>query len=105
MFLRVDFMINKANMLQVRVTQRGIKQVLTERYYSWRDAQEIATNDPEIDLSGNGPAYIPAEFIEEDFPEEENEGVELALDTESEPREPLQLESGPGRENKPTTRI
>ncbi|PQE31631.1 50s ribosomal l4 protein [Rutstroemia sp. NJR-2017a WRK4] len=36
--------------------------VLTERYYSWRDAEEIAKNDPEINLSGDGPLYTPADL-------------------------------------------
>jgi large subunit ribosomal protein L47 len=54
----------------VRRTQRAIKQVLTERYYSWRDAEVIARDDPEIDLSGNGPVFTPSEFVEEE-PEQE----------------------------------
>jgi large subunit ribosomal protein L47 len=41
---------------------RGIKQVLTERYYSWRDAEEIAKSDPEINLSGDGPLFTPADL-------------------------------------------
>ena len=45
---------------------RGIKQALTERYYSWRDAEEVARNDPEVNLSGEGPAYMPVDFEEED---------------------------------------
>jgi len=45
---------------------RGIKQALTERYYSWRDAEEVAQNDPEVNLSGEGQAYMPVDFIEED---------------------------------------
>ena len=56
--------------LQVRRTQRAIKQVLTERYYSWRDAETIAKDDAEIDLSGNGPVYTPSEFVDEDLPAE-----------------------------------
>ena len=52
--------------LQVRRTQRAIKQVLTERYYSWEDARKIAVNDPEVDLSGEGPAYTPSEDVFED---------------------------------------
>ncbi|KAE8443813.1 54S ribosomal protein L4 mitochondrial [Mollisiaceae sp. DMI_Dod_QoI] len=50
----------------VRRTQRAIKQVLTERFYSWRDAEAVAKNDPEINLSGSGPLYQPVDFIEEE---------------------------------------
>ncbi|CZT03771.1 hypothetical protein WAI453_009038 [Rhynchosporium graminicola] len=49
----------------VRWTQRAIKQVLTERYYSWQLAEQLAKTDPEIDLSGNGPLYNPKLFEEE----------------------------------------
>jgi large subunit ribosomal protein L47 len=52
------------------MTQRAIKQVLTERYYSWRDAEVIAKDDPEINLSGNGPAYTPTDLVEDDVLEE-----------------------------------
>ncbi|CAZ85308.1 unnamed protein product [Tuber melanosporum] len=44
---------------QIRVTQRAIKHVLTERYYVWQEAQKIAATDPDIDLSDKGPAYQP----------------------------------------------
>ncbi|KFY07607.1 hypothetical protein V492_06988 [Pseudogymnoascus sp. VKM F-4246] len=44
----------------VRKTQRAIKQVLTERYYSWEDARKLAASDPEVDLSGEGPAHTPS---------------------------------------------
>lgn len=54
-------------LIQVRNTQKSIKQVLTERYYSWQDAQEVAKSDGEVDLSGEGPAYTPSDyFVEED---------------------------------------
>ena len=48
------------------MTQRAIKQVLTERYYSWRDAEDIAKTDPEVNLQGDGPVYTPSEFMEEE---------------------------------------
>lgn len=34
--------------------------MLTERYYAWKDALEVAQTDKEIDLSGKGPVYVPA---------------------------------------------
>lgn len=45
---------------------RAIKQALTERYYSWREAEEIAKEDPEVNLSGDGAAYVPVDFIEDE---------------------------------------
>ena len=38
---------------------RAIKHTLTERYYAWQEAVELAKIDPEVDLTGNGPAYTP----------------------------------------------
>jgi large subunit ribosomal protein L47 len=46
----------------VRWTQRAIKHVLTERYYAWKDAKLLAEKDPEVNLSGTGPVYVPAGF-------------------------------------------
>lgn len=43
-----------------------IKHVLTERFYVWEDAVELARSDPEIDLSGDGPAFQPAAYLEEE---------------------------------------
>ncbi|KAH6673738.1 putative 54S ribosomal protein L4, mitochondrial [Halenospora varia] len=72
---------------QVRVTMRGIKQTLTERYYSWQDAQQIAKTDTEVDLSGEGPAYTPMDYVEEgDVLEEETQlGTEVPLSSEAKP--------------------
>ncbi|KAI9892165.1 MAG: 54S ribosomal protein L4 mitochondrial [Vezdaea aestivalis] len=57
----------------VKLTQRSIKQALTERYYSWEDARKLAKADPEVHLDGEGPAYIPADseesYMEIDKPE------------------------------------
>lgn len=50
---------------------KAIRHVLTERYYLWEDAVELAKEDPEINLSGEGQVYTPQEFlVEEDQPEE-----------------------------------
>ncbi|EPQ65396.1 BgtA-20946 [Blumeria graminis f. sp. tritici] len=48
----------------VRRTQRAIKHVLTERWYSWTEAKDLAKEDPEINLSGTGPTYCPREYLE-----------------------------------------
>ncbi|KAI5836841.1 mitochondrial 39-S ribosomal protein L47 (MRP-L47)-domain-containing protein [Morchella snyderi] len=51
--------------MQIKNTQRGIKHALTERYYAWQEAQAIAATDPDVDLSGDRPAYSPKDFEEE----------------------------------------
>ncbi|SPO05946.1 related to ribosomal protein [Cephalotrichum gorgonifer] len=45
----------------VKRTMKAIKHVLTERFYLWEDAHDLASNDPEINLSGKGEAYTPME--------------------------------------------
>lgn len=44
---------------EVIKTQKRIRYVLTERYYAWEEAREIAETDPEVNLSGVGQAYVP----------------------------------------------
>ena len=46
---------------QVRRTMKAIKQVLTERWYSWEDARKLAEKDAEVDLNADleTPAYRP----------------------------------------------
>ncbi|OIW32153.1 MRP-L47-domain-containing protein [Coniochaeta ligniaria NRRL 30616] len=52
-------------------TMKSIRHVLTERYYLWEDALDLAKEDPEINLSGEGQVYTPEEFlVEEDHVEE-----------------------------------
>ena len=60
--------INVDHMLiihKVRRTQKAIKHVLTERWYAWDSARNIAMKDPTVDLTGDGPAYSPYETYEE----------------------------------------
>ncbi|KUJ10237.1 54S ribosomal protein L4, mitochondrial [Mollisia scopiformis] len=72
----------------VRRTQRAIKQVLTERYYSWRDAENVAKSDPEINLSGKGPIYTPTDFIEDEITQHEAEpSAEPAPKSEAKPEQ------------------
>jgi len=47
---------------QVKTTMRGIKQALTERWYSWEDARVLARDDPEIQFNDGGVQYIPQDF-------------------------------------------
>jgi len=84
---------------------RGIKQTLTERYYSWRDAEQLAEKDPEFDLSGNGPVWTPVDFVEEDLNEETTQELqeEYEASQESEERHRLQPEDGkPEKTTQPT---
>jgi large subunit ribosomal protein L47 len=46
----------------VRRTQRAIKHVLTERYYTWQDAKVVAETDPEMDMNAaDGKIYTPSD--------------------------------------------
>lgn len=58
----------------VRLTMKAIKHVLTERVYAWQEARQVAMEDPEVDLSGTGPAYVPGRGSE-NAPVLESEGV------------------------------
>jgi large subunit ribosomal protein L47 len=58
---------------------RSIKHVLTERQYAWEDAVELAQQDPEINMSGEGPAFTPSSYLDapEESPEEEAKNAAL----------------------------
>ena len=59
---------------------RSIKHVLTERQYAWEDAVELARQDSEIDMSGEGPVFTPSSYLdapEESSPEEEAKNAAL----------------------------
>ena len=57
-------------------TMRAIKHTLTERYYTWEDAVQVAELDPEIDLEGgDGQVYKPMAHEE---PETEDGWMEAA---------------------------
>lgn len=44
---------------------RAIKHALTERFYTWQDAVEVARSDPEINLEGGeGQVYTPSAYEE-----------------------------------------
>ncbi|KAG5960778.1 hypothetical protein E4U57_008078 [Claviceps arundinis] len=50
---------------EVQTTMRAIKHALTERYYTWQDAVEVAKSDPEIDLEAkDGTVYKPKVYEE-----------------------------------------
>ncbi|KAG5785210.1 hypothetical protein H9Q73_001162 [Fusarium xylarioides] len=51
---------------EVLKTQRAIKHVLTERYYTWQDAVGVAMSDPEINFEGaEGQVYTPSAYEDE----------------------------------------
>jgi large subunit ribosomal protein L47 len=62
---------------------RAIKHTLTERFYTWEDAVKVAETDPEINLSGDGPAFTPIDYLEEGDAAvaEENQAAEVAEET------------------------
>lgn len=44
----------------------AIRHTLTERYYTWEDAVQVARSDPEIDMNaGEGQAYNPSAYEDE----------------------------------------
>lgn len=46
-------------------TMRAIKHTLTERYYTWQDAVDVAESDPEIDFEDkDGQVYKPMAYEE-----------------------------------------
>lgn len=58
--------------LQVKKTMTSIRHVLTERFYTWEDAVELAKKDPEINLAAGedgGSSFTPGAYLE---PEEED---------------------------------
>lgn len=65
--------------LQVQKTMRAIKHTLTERFYTWQEAAEVAKSDPEIDLEAeDGQAYRPAAYEDDAMSEPTGTGVAQA---------------------------
>ena len=59
---------------------RAIKHVLTERQYTWEDAVDLAKEDPEINMSGDGALFTPSSYldaVEDMSPEEEAKNAAL----------------------------
>lgn len=56
-------------MLQVKKTQKAIKQTLTQRWYAWENARVAAMEDEEVDLYADPekgePAYLPKDRTQE----------------------------------------
>lgn len=65
---------------------RNIKHALTERWYAWEDAVELAKTDPEVDMSGQGNAYTPIEYLEQpDEPDLSHPSTQGAVTQEQRP--------------------
>ncbi|KAI9663018.1 MAG: 54S ribosomal protein L4 mitochondrial [Bathelium mastoideum] len=45
----------------IRETQKAIKHALTERWYAWEAARQVAVEEG-LDLSGNGPIWTPEHY-------------------------------------------
>ncbi|KAK8042641.1 hypothetical protein PG994_013124 [Apiospora phragmitis] len=84
---------SKLRNYEIWKTMKAIKHTLTERYYAWEDARELAEKDPEIDLSGEGNPYTPRDYLQEE------EMEQLALDSEA----PAQQGEEKFMEEKPAT--
>ena len=52
--------------IQVRETQRSIKHALTERYYAWQEAVDIARKDERYNMTAEGPILSNEEVLEEE---------------------------------------
>jgi len=59
---------------------RGIKHVLTERWYTWEDARKAAETDQEIDLHAEGEkrAYTPPRVSDSIMDEADTQGESMS---------------------------
>ena len=54
-----------SNAVKVKLTQRAIKHVLTERWYAWEDARLLAERDASVNLyAAEGEPSYTAEKVE-----------------------------------------
>ncbi|KAJ4149462.1 54S ribosomal protein L4 mitochondrial [Fusarium falciforme] len=96
---------------EVMKTQRAIKHALTERFYTWQDAVEVAANDPEINLKGaKGKVYNPSAYEDEieatewTQPETEAEAKADKDTKDSLPADAVAAEAQQGKTDKPLER-
>lgn len=61
---------------------RSIKHALTERWYLWEDARQLAETDSEIDLSNVASPFVPKAYFESEIA---NEGTNQDQPTEQAP--------------------
>ncbi|KAH8203099.1 hypothetical protein TruAng_002732 [Truncatella angustata] len=74
---------------QVSRTMKSIKQALTERFYAWEDARQLAEEDPEVDLANAANPYTPRNYFEEEVTGSEALGaVQETADLSALPKAP-----------------
>lgn len=65
-------------------TMRAVKHALTERYYTWQDAVDVAKSDPEIDMQAkDGQVYKPGAY-EEDLDDAQESRTGASMETAAE---------------------
>lgn len=57
---------------------KSIKHALTERYYTWEDARELAEEDPEVDLANVTNPYNPSTYFADEVASSEPAAVDQA---------------------------
>ncbi|KAI8960032.1 MRP-L47-domain-containing protein [Daldinia sp. FL1419] len=90
--LRDGAQITEERSQQVRKTMKSIKHALTERYYVWEDARQLAETDPEIDLTNTNRPYTPSSYLDEEIKEE------VAAEEQSEARQEASEQQGEQQE-------
>lgn len=86
---------------------RSIKHALTERFYTWQDAVDVAMADPEINFAGKeGQVYTPSAYEDEydasEWTQPEGEAAKELKD--STPVDPIGAEAQQVKAEKETTR-
>ncbi|KAH6659759.1 mitochondrial 39-S ribosomal protein L47 (MRP-L47)-domain-containing protein [Truncatella angustata] len=80
---------SQARMQTVSRTMKSIKQALTERFYAWEDARQLAEEDPEVDLANAANPYTPRNYFEEEVTGSEALGaVQETADLSALPKAP-----------------
>ncbi|KAI1386191.1 MRP-L47-domain-containing protein [Hypoxylon trugodes] len=99
----------KARLQEVRKTMKAIKHTLTERYYLWEDARELAATDPEINLSNTKTPYNPSKYFDEIEPTEEAASAEGSQEggdkSTAEKVDPSTIPANATETQQPSTRV
>lgn len=88
---------------------RSIKHALTERFYTWSDAVDVAMSDPEIDLAGgDGQVYKPSTYEDDPTGEEwaqlNSESADVAKEEAKAPADTVAAAEQPVKAEKEATR-
>lgn len=96
--------------VQVVKTQRAIKHTLTERYYTWQDAVDVAKEDPEINFEGgegqmfNPSAYEDEEDVVQNWPEPGQEATSPSTEATQPGTAPVEGEAHVSKNEREATR-